>query len=674
MKNRKRDRDKARKMLQGLAMESDKKKSRGWTTLGSRIAGAVFIAGGAFVSGRHLLTPSESTSLPSKPVPIAHQKQGPTSTTQELIDAAKQNDKLIRRKDRLHEFRFYDTFSLRSLPRTRLELSKGIDMDSCGLLCLNNQDCLGFSYQLKGKTCQTVKQVEIINAPSHKGPMVAAVRTLPPTKNPPSSLQCSIGFGTVTGACNKKGLHQEQEKSALQEALVASIAAITSVRVKGLAGRKISPVVQSALASAKDQLVAIENSSPSFSQAAKLTASLSLACLDLFLSTEKSLLAATTRLKLHVADQSLSPVSRVQAGRLLSYALECSLDLTKAQQVRQQALGTANDLDLPATLSNKTYDRYFALGKDQGYAVGSSKPRHYCPTLTKLHAFRQLWEQLIAQAGSEAWHLTQKNVEDLTESIDAVQDGSGFRVLGGADAAELRHARDFMNANGFVILRSLVHPWEVHMMANYFSSAVTEGVYVAPTFFCECPYIMIFKGTPIFLLSRYASHDKDLSRTSAYNDRIGYYMNSNMLPFMEQILGHAAQPSYSFLCHYEFEKGDPRRPELRPHTDRLDNSYTTSLQIYAEPENFVWPIVVDKQITVPRASAWRERPGKQRQVTATMPIGDAIFFMGRYHNHWRDPMPQHVVKFESILWHYVEADVDLKTFNTNKGKFQDNGY
>jgi hypothetical protein len=55
-------------------------------------------------------------------------------------------------------------------------------------------------------------------------------------------------------------------------------------------------------------------------------------------------------------------------------------------------------------------------------------------------------------------------------------------------------------------------------------------------------------------------------------------------------------------------------------------------------------------------------------VEAFMPVGDAILFRGRVHNHWRDQLPADWTEGGSILFHFVHTDFDLASFQGKPGQ------
>ncbi len=95
------------------------------------------------------------------------------------------------------------------------------------------------------------------------------------------------------------------------------------------------------------------------------------------------------------------------------------------------------------------------------------------------------------------------------------------------------------------------------------------------------------------------------------------------------------------------------------------------MQLYSTPgDGEVWPIYLDSTLTLPPESAWRSKPSKAHIIEAYMPVGDAIVFMGRYHTHWREKLPNSLNEAGSILFHYVQTDMDLAKWNNHRGDLE----
>lgn len=172
---------------------------------------------------------------------------------------------------------------------------------------------------------------------------------------------------------------------------------------------------------------------------------------------------------------------------------------------------------------NRSFDNYLGL-HEQAYATGQAMRDHYRSTLLMLFSYRRLWQHQVREKGVDAW-------TEIFGPRKIVTEGSpGFYIAAGADREEIRKAHVSFSQSDFVILRDLVTPWEVSLLANYYRSCLK----------------------PV-----YGGHDPNLGRTSAYNDRINYHLNSDLRPLIEHILGFHVQVSYSFMCHYEFYKGVP---------------------------------------------------------------------------------------------------------------------
>ena len=256
---------------------------------------------------------------------------------------------------------------------------------------------------------------------------------------------------------------------------------------------------------------------------------------------------------------------------------------------------------------------------------------------------------------------------------------------GGWGTAEARAA---FHANEFVILRKLLHPFEQTTVAAFYASIVaarngrlpggvntinstsagasagagTGAVALEPDAARTVAIIGAMKHAP----SLQPLHEPHLQRTSLYNDRIGLWLNAKLVPFLEKVVGEELKKAYSFLCSYEqFDAEKEKEPWLQAHTDREDNAFTVSLQLYNG--GFDWPIFVDTSASLPLHAQWREMPAKGA-APQHCANGDALLFRGRKHIHWREQLPAHVKRFATILFHFVPKSFDLVEYKQRQQK------
>lgn len=159
-------------------------------------------------------------------------------------------------------------------------------------------------------------------------------------------------------------------------------------------------------------------------------------------------------------------------------------------------------------------------------------------------------------------------------------------------------------------------------------------------------------------------------RHSLQGDRIGWLLNQMLAPFISDIVRQRVKHSYPFYSHYDrslirnpnqAQQTGGLRKMLSPHTDRLDNEFTLSLQV--EHLDFVprlffqlsstmsrqirssftgdvdaWPLWVVTACSFPERAANVKVTKRTRAVACSLNNGDALLFRGRRHIHFRRPM------------------------------------
>lgn len=489
----------------------------------------------------------------------------------------------------------------------------------CQAACEAHPACAGFSWRQRDHSCWMQDDVVPLSKNAH---VHTRLRVLPPKRVKAPALEAMWGWSAEAAAATRSETAAASKwQSEFEACLEAALTTTTKYTEPGLAAT-MPDHLQSELAAVESQFALMQDragSDPSL-KLFQGKAELHVAYIQMF--SLKFQAAKATLQKLLLAG-STSGDLRSHALRARSYVHEVAGQMRPAASSRDQAVNIEGAF-------NRTLDSYLGLGRI-GYATGRTQAHQYGSCLIKLFAFRQMWTQWLARRpGRQAFDAIFAPVPIVTRGA------AGFYLAAGADREELARARASFVQGDFAVLRELLTPWEVLMARNYFRACLKDV---------------------------YGGHDPNLGRTSAYNDRINYFLNTELRPLIEHVIGFQVKPSYSFMCHYELYDNDPDRPELKAHTDRPDNEYTVSLQIYAHPEDAVWPIYVDKELTLPPESSWRGRPKKSDTVEAYMPLGDAIVFMGRVHNHWREQMPRSMQEFGSILFHFVHLEADLAGWN-----------
>ena len=284
------------------------------------------------------------------------------------------------------------------------------------------------------------------------------------------------------------------------------------------------------------------------------------------------------------------------------------------------------------TLGDPTYQPvHYQLSN--GMPRGEDAPP-YWPALVDLIVFGELYSKraLLSSNPSATATATTATWPGTLWASTAQSEGDeyGSNLGWGLNEDGVAKAATLLQQNEFVILREVISPFEMHVLERHYKEKVEKGV---------------------------LSFDPTLGRATSYNDRVGQWLNHRYTHLLSTLVGHPVKHAYSFLCHYEKREGvEP--PVLIPHTDREDNQYTTSIQIYSSPEAS-WPIFVDKEIILPERSSWRDMPAPGTSVKCSMRNGDALVFLGRRHIHYREAMKEDVSLVSSLLLHFVDKSFDF---------------
>lgn len=488
-----------------------------------------------------------------------------------------------------------------------LRTSTAVSLPDCQALCASREDCAAFSWDGKCVLKSDIIPLEVAKS------VTSGFKHITPSRKPSPPLFEMWGDSVWKEI---SGDRREAFSKAVSAVLDSMISFHESSPKSG-----ISAELKKALMEHIDTLTKLQTGAGPAENAELL---LLKAYVYMFATGKQSLSVLA-----EAESAAVDPVQKASAVKAKSYVLEGQGSLVEADRLRVSLL-TVNHV------FNHSYDDYLRLHL-VGYAKGQAGPTEYGNTLLKLFAFRRFWTHEIQASGTgrAAW------LKHFPATQNTTQGTPGVYLAGGGDLEAMQAARSQLFHNDFVVLRELLTPWEVKILTTYYKAVLK-------------PF--------------YENHDAHLGRTSAYNDRINYFLNSDFRPLMEQIFGFNVQVAYSFMCHYEFYNKDPGQPELKGHTDRQDNEWTISIQLYSEPEGLNWPILVDKELTLPPESSWRNLPtNKDRIVKAVMPPGDAILFMGRVHNHWRPAMPRNLKQFGSVLLHYVPTQFDRLKWNNHRG-------
>jgi hypothetical protein len=191
-------------------------------------------------------------------------------------------------------------------------------------------------------------------------------------------------------------------------------------------------------------------------------------------------------------------------------------------------------------------------------------------------------------------------------------------ILTPADYAERRLAEwaevvsknsEQFQANGYVPLRSLIHPFNLAALRRYYRHAIRRG-------------------------SVRLGDEQSSRRYVAHNESVTCFFHHQIASAVSAIVGEAIKPSYVYLASYL------SGAELKKHTDReqCEFSVTLCLDFSPEPELATsWPIRLDT--------------GKGT-VAVYQALGDGLVYRGTKVPHYRHVLPEGNTS-TSIFFHYV---------------------
>eukprot|EP01125_Pyxidicula_operculata_P003018 TRINITY_DN1310_c0_g1_i3.p1 TRINITY_DN1310_c0_g1~~TRINITY_DN1310_c0_g1_i3.p1 ORF type:complete len:555 (-),score=108.29 TRINITY_DN1310_c0_g1_i3:152-1597(-) len=124
-------------------------------------------------------------------------------------------------------------------------------------------------------------------------------------------------------------------------------------------------------------------------------------------------------------------------------------------------------------------------------------------------------------------------------------------------------------------------------------------------------------------------------RYYAFNDRCGRFIHFQLVDLVRRVIAHNAQPTYLYFGGYV------NSSRLVPHTDRPPCEFTISLNLGQNPADKPWPLGLGVKPLIERDPKYEgmnnlEWPPKEEQRWAHLYPGDALLFMGRHLNHFRE--------------------------------------
>jgi hypothetical protein len=111
-------------------------------------------------------------------------------------------------------------------------------------------------------------------------------------------------------------------------------------------------------------------------------------------------------------------------------------------------------------------------------------------------------------------------------------------------------------------------------------------------------------------------------RRLLWDEELSLYIGTRLLPAMTAITG--APLTNTYACSIAYEAGG----DLKPHVDREQNAFSLSLNLGLDPEDAPdWPLWVSP-----------EGKGEEAGVPVRLKPGDALFYGGPRHTHFRYPL------------------------------------
>ena len=150
----------------------------------------------------------------------------------------------------------------------------------------------------------------------------------------------------------------------------------------------------------------------------------------------------------------------------------------------------------------------------------------------------------------------------------------------------------------------------------------------------------------------FALGDRQSNRYKSNNESFSRLVQYELLPLVEHVVKKKMVPTYIYVSCYT--KGDERKTDLPPHTDRPDCEYTISY-IIDKPEGSNWPIYVDKtKQPVKNKGRYWFYPPKENCIAVDGNANSLMMFNGTDHIHYREEMPCEF--YYIVLLHFRSAD------------------
>ncbi|MEO8442706.1 MAG: hypothetical protein ABI547_09480, partial [Betaproteobacteria bacterium] len=164
----------------------------------------------------------------------------------------------------------------------------------------------------------------------------------------------------------------------------------------------------------------------------------------------------------------------------------------------------------------------------------------------------------------------------------------------------VRSAQTSYRANGYAVIRGLIHPLQLGAMRRYYRALVAHG------------------GLPL--------GDSQVSgRYRLHSELIASFLHPQLAKIVGQIAREQVKPSYAYFASYQAGADLPR------HVDRDQCEFSISLLVDYMPDPngpCGWPLFLENPAITAKAHA------------ADLGVGDGVFYRGRELIHFRHPLPQ----------------------------------
>ena len=138
--------------------------------------------------------------------------------------------------------------------------------------------------------------------------------------------------------------------------------------------------------------------------------------------------------------------------------------------------------------------------------------------------------------------------------------------------------------------------------------------------------------------------DRQSNRYKSHNEPMSRFLQYEILPLIEKVVGRKMRPTYTYLSAYV------KDADLPPHTDREDCEYTVSF-VVDKPKGSNWNIYVHKiQQPIKHKGRYPEAPPLEECEAVDCGSGGLMMFQGTDHIHFREKLDFDY--YNILLLHY----------------------